>query len=489
MRSAETPLAGSLRRKAARGVLVIAALKVAGTAIGRITAIVLPLYLLPSDFGIFALAAFYSGTLAVVGDLGLSLELVRRKERFEEAAYTAFTLRLALSLALVVGSGALGWVVSVVYDDPRLAFPILVMGLAFIFQSLALVPRIMATRDLDFRRAAVPDSTGKFSAAFVTVGLAILGFAYWSPVYGGVLGAAIGAGLQLVFSRWRPRLRFDRNLASEMVRFGQFVTLTSFANFMAHSVDNAFVGYLLGITPLGLYAFAYSWGIYFTSNLTSVLAIVSFPVLSSVSDAPERFRRAFAENLRYYGYAGFCLAAGVFVLAPVFTVSLYGSTWAEAIIPMQVLAPAGLLLGFAGIASDVLFALGRSRAVFLACAAELVVLLALLPVATVYGGITGTSLAALGGAALVATALGIQATNATGLRAGVWLALLAPSALAAAVAVLAAGLSLLLLERSLIALLLALSVFLGTYVSVLQGLTHGRFLSDIRSLLRLAVSR
>lgn len=482
-------MAGSLRQKAARGVLVIVALKVAGTVIGRITAVVLPLYLLPADFGIFALAAFYSGILAVVGDLGMSRELVRRKERFEEAANTAFILRLALSVVLVAGSGAVGWVVSVVYDDPRLAFPILVMGLAFIFQSLALVPRILATRDLDFRRAAVPDSTGKFSAAFVTVGLAILGLAYWSPVYGALFGAALGAALQLLFTRWRPRLRYDRGLAREIVHFGQFVTLASFANFVAHSVDNAFVGYLLGVTSLGFYAFAYSWGVYFTSNLTSIFATVGFPVLSSVSDAPDRFRRAFSENLRYYGYAGFCLGAGVFVLAPVFTHALYGPTWVGAIVPMQVLAPAGILLGFAGVAADVLFALGRPRTVFLASAAELGVLLALLPAATLIGGIVGTSLAALVGAGLVTAVLAARASVLTGLHARSWLSLLAPSAIAAAVASLSTGALLVFLGTNLVALLAGLSTFLGTYGAALQALTRGRFLSDVRNLVRLAVVR
>lgn len=482
-------MAGTLRQKAAHGVLLIAALKVTGVAIGRITQVVLPLYLLPSDFGIFALAAFYSGLLAVIGDLGMSTELVRRKENFEAAANTAFTMRIVLSFILVAVSGAVGWAASVLNRDPRLAFPILVMGVAFIFQSLAFIPRIMATRDLDFRKAAIPDSAGKFSAAFVTVGLAIVGFAYWSPVYGGVLGAAIGAALQLTFSRWRPRLRFDRALGGEILRFGQFVTFSSFANFVAHSVDNAFVGYLLGITSLGFYAFAYSWGVYFTSNLTSVLATISFPVLSSVSDAPERFRRAFVENLRYYGYAGFCLGAGVFVLAPVFTLSLYGSTWAPAILSMQLLAPAGILLGLAGVSADVLFALGRSRTVFVASATELLFLLPLLPIATVYGGIAGTSLAALAGAALVASTLSIRATAATGLRAREWLALLAPAAVAAAVASVVAALSLLFLGTSLIALFAGLVAFFGAYGGALQALTRGRFLSDVRNVVHLAVTR
>jgi len=202
----------SLRQKGARGVLLVALLKVLGTIIGRVSQLVMPLFLLPSDFGLFALAVFFSGFLALAAEFGMSTDLVRRKKEFEEAADTAFTLRLALSITLVVVSVAVGWTMSIVYGEPRLSLPIMVLSLGLLFQSISMVPRMIATRALDFRRAAVPDSLGKFSTAFISIGLAIVGFAYWSPVYGTIAGAAIGAALQLAGSSWRPKLRFNPRL-------------------------------------------------------------------------------------------------------------------------------------------------------------------------------------------------------------------------------------------------------------------------------------
>src|SRR5437773_12352063 len=77
------PTADSLRPKAALGVLLMILLSVIGTALARIAKIILPLFLLPSDFGLFALATFFTGFLSLFADLGFSTTLITRHERFK----------------------------------------------------------------------------------------------------------------------------------------------------------------------------------------------------------------------------------------------------------------------------------------------------------------------------------------------------------------------------------------------------------------------
>jgi len=478
----------SLRQKGARGVLLVALLKVLGTIIGRVSQLVMPLFLLPSDFGLFALAVFFSGFLALAAEFGMSTDLVRRKKEFEEAADTAFTLRLALSITLVVVSVAVGWTMSIVYGEPRLSLPIMVLSLGLLFQSISMVPRMIATRALDFRRAAVPDSLGKFSTAFISIGLAIVGFAYWSPVYGTIAGAAIGAALQLAGSSWRPKLRFNPRLASEIARFGKFVTLSAIANFVAHSIDNAIVGLLLGFAPLGFYVVAYSWGVYFTSNLSSVFSSVAYPVMSEVSEQPERFRKVLTENIRFYAYVAFLLSVGVLVFAPTFVASLYGSEWQPAILPMQILAPVGLVLGFAGIAADALFAGGRSKTVSVFSWMETGIAVAAVPVATWYGGLAGASLAVLLGAAGLLIALVVVLGRETGIRGVDWLRATRHPLAGALVAGTAGIVMTRLLPPSLPAFFLGVGTFTALYVATLQGLSHGQFIRELRTLVRLAMS-
>lgn len=480
-------MASGLREKGARGVLLVAGLKVIGTLVGRTSQIVLPLYLLPSDFGIFALAVFFFGFLNLASELGMSTDLQRRKVYFEEAAESAFTLRFVLAWVLLGLSLPVGTVVSVLYVDTRLMWPLVVLSVGLLFHAFAMVPRTIASRALDFRRAAIPDSVGKSSGAVVSIGLAILGFAYWSPVYGSLAGAALGAGLQILATRWRPRFAYRRDLAREIIRFGRFVTFASLANFVAHSVDNAIVGLLLGVAPVGFYVFAYSWGVYATSNLTSVFSAVAYPVMSQVSGDRGRFNRVLLENLRYYGYAGFCVSGAVALLAPLMIASIYGSTWGPAALPMQILAPVGLVLGYGGVFADGLYALGRSRTVSRFSWLEVAVVIALVPPATLLGGIAGTSTAALLGATVLTGGLATAAAGATGLRGRDWLASTRHALVAAILAGAVGVIILFVMPPTLLSLGIGAVAYVGLYLIILQILTGGTLLAELRSVVRIAL--
>lgn len=477
----------SLRETAAKGTLLIVVLKVTGTAIGRISQLILPFYLLPSDFGIFALASFFFGFLTLASDLGMSTDLVRRRGDFEEAARTAFGLRLLLATGGIAGSLGVGLGASFLFAEPRLTLPIVIMSFGLLFQAASMVPRAIALRRLDYRRGAVPDHVGKFTGSLATIGLAIVGFAYWSPVYGTVLGLALGASLQIASSRWRPRTGLRAGLARDILRFGQFVTLTSFANFIAHSIDAAVVGLYLGVTALGLYAFAYSWGVYFVSNLSSVFGAVAYPLFAHVADAPDRLRRAYLGNLRYYAYAAALLCAGIVVLAPMLVETIYDATWLAAVVPMQILAVVGLLLGLAGIAGDALYALGRSRRVFFLSAAEAVLLVVLFPLATASFGIVGTSLAAVAGAAFLSGTLSRSLCRELGIGGREWLRAIAAPCLAVSAMVPVAFVLLPAVPRAPAHLALALAAFALVFVGLLQAITSGRFLSEFRRILVLAM--
>jgi PST family polysaccharide transporter/lipopolysaccharide exporter len=380
-------------------------------------------------------------------------------------------------------------VVAILYADPRLKLPLVILAISLLFQTLSMVPRTIATRDLDFRRAAVPDSVGKASGAVVSIGLAVLGLAYWSPVYGTLAGAILGAMLQLAATRWRPRLSFSPGLAREIVQFGRFVTFSSLANFVAHSVDNAIVGLVLGVAPLGFYVFAYSWSVYMTSNLTSIISSVAYPVMSKVVDDPVRLRRIFSENIRYYGYVAFLLSGALSIFSPTFVAIVYGPVWAPAGVTMQVLAPVGLLLGYAGIAADALYAIGRSRTVSIFSWIEVGVILTLVPPATIFGGIVGTSLAALAGSAVVATGLTISVSHITGLGRREFWRSTRHSFLAMIVTLALTLPAVLLVPATPVIFVLVACVYVSIYFASLHLITSRGLVPELRALFRMALTR
>lgn len=467
----------------------MAALKLVGVGIGRLSQILLPLFLVPSDFGIFALASFFYGILALAADFGMSTSLMRRKERLDEAADTAFVIRLCVAAILTIGAVGLGWGASILFSEPRLTIPLLLLTASLLLQALSMVPRIIASRALDFKRAFVPDQLGKYTGSLSTLGFAILGLAYFSPVYGLILGTAVAAILQLALSSWRPRLRFHPALAREMVTFGQFVTLGTFANLVAHSIDNALIGLLLGVAPLGLYSFAYSWGVYFTSNVASGFAAISYPLLSRVWDSQERLRRVLLENLKYYTYVALCLSGGVAVLAPLLVAGLYEPAWRPAIVPMQILSAAGLLIGYGAIAGDALYALNDPKRVLRYAFGEAAIIVVGMPAAVAYGGLLGASLCALVAAIFVSASMATSVSRRLGIPPRVWLRTVGHPVEALATAATITIVVGFFLSVSLFSLLASAFVFLATYIAGLQFLSRGSFFVELREALTLALKR
>jgi len=468
-----------LRAKAAHGTMVVSILSVIGTLLERLSQFILPLYLMPLDFGLFALAVSFYGVLGIVGELGMTTYLVRVREGFEDVARTAFVLRLGLSLVLIVGSVGLGWVASHVYADSRLLIPIVVLAMGLILQSFAMVPRAVAFRKLDFSHAAVPDSVGKFVGVFATIALAIAGFAYWSPVYGMIAGLIVGTSLLIATSRWRPKLGFRPETAQKILRFGGVVALSTFAAFIARFVDYAVVGFFLGVAVLGYYSIAFSWGVNFAGNLSSILTYTSYSILSNVADVPARSRRVYMENLRYYTYLAPCLSIGVAVLAPQLVLGIYGSAWSPAIVVMQILAPVGVLVGYGALASDALYALGRPKIILFVSWLEAAILVTLVPPATILFGLLGTGLAVFIGVTIVTALMTRHAARALGISRADVLPLGRNSAITVLGATVAGFAVSSLLPASFPALVVGTATIVFFYVGIWQLLTRGRYLEDL----------
>ncbi len=478
----------SLRRTAVRGVALVAALSVVGTLVGRIAQLILPYYLTPSDFGIFALAYFFFNFMSLVWDLGITTDLVRRNARFDDAIRTGTSIRLGIALAAVPAAFLIGWIAAWAFPRAPLLAPLCVLSLGIVFQALSMQPRVVALRRLDFRRGAIPDAVGKVSGVITTVVLAVVGLAYWSPVYGTVAGLVVAAVLQIATSTEPPKFGYERAVAKEIIGFGKFVTLTGLANIVALSADTFFVGLLLGVAPLGFYSIAVSWGVSLTSSVYSIMGPVSYPVFSQTAGSVARVRRVFLENVRYYSAVSFCLAAGIGVLGPLFITAFYGGVWSPAIVPMQILSAAGLLLGYANMSADLLNSLGRSRVLFARTAFSALIVVLILPVGIASAGLIGTSLAMVGGAALLAILLTHSVSQALSIGAMAWIDVLyqpAAASIVAAIPVLIVGPY---ISPSIRTFVLIGLLFVCVYVVVMQLMTRGKFLSELRSLLRLALT-
>ena len=138
----------NLGTKAVRGATITLASQGAKFALSLGITMILARLLTPRDYGLFAMAALFTGLVAIFRDGGLSIATVQRANITGSQVSTLFWFNLALGIALalfmVAISPAVGWF----YHEQALVRISLALAIPFVFNGLGAQPQALLQRAL-----------------------------------------------------------------------------------------------------------------------------------------------------------------------------------------------------------------------------------------------------------------------------------------------------------------------------------------------------
>ena len=111
---------------------------------------------------------------------------------------------------------------------------------------------------------------------------------------------------------------------------------------------------------LGQYTRASQFNQIFSSNLTSVIQRVSYPVLSSIQNEPERLREAYRKVIKSTMLISFACMLGLAAVARPLILILIGEKWLPAVGFLQIICFSGMLFPLHAINLNILQVKGRS---------------------------------------------------------------------------------------------------------------------------------
>jgi O-antigen/teichoic acid export membrane protein len=386
------------RTRAARGVLWMSMASWTAKAMQTVMLLVLAKALVPSEFGILAVASLTYNVLSAVNQLGVADALTYLQDRIEEASRTALSMVLAAGLILMAATWALAPVIASFFHSPDAVFVLRGFAVCLPFDAAAAVPIGRLMRSLSFARRAVPETFPWIIGAGVTIGVVISGYPLIGLVAGQIAGSVVHtAAAFLVGPRCLPG--WSSVMARRLLGYGGYLSAADLITLGLLNVDYIIVGHVLGPVPLGLYSLAYR--ICFMPYLAIAL-VANGAVFPYYCRLPSR------EAIGRTAESTICLItalsvpwfAGVVLFAN--EITLLGDKWAPAIGAVRFLGVYGLFLSIILTALQVLKAVGRSDLVFLGRGLHLAILTAVL-VGTVRGGITVVAL----DQALVACAIAV----------------------------------------------------------------------------------
>ena len=414
-----------LRGRVLHGGVWLTALNVTARGLRLLQLLVLAAFLSPRAFGLVGIAVLAKRVLLRVTDLGIDSALIHHPDadvdRYLDTAWLLRAGRGAGGFLVIAGTAPL---LAAVFSEPAATPVIVAVGATVLLQGIVDPSVIYFRKEIEGHKRFVYQVSGTAFDLVVSVVAAILLGNVWALVFGLLAGRALQVVVSYRLGSHRPRLAFDREAAAEMLGYGKWVWATSLVVLVATSGDDAFVGWYLATSLLGLYQVAFRLSSAPTTEVADVVSAVAFPAFSKLQDDSERLREAFAKTMRVSLGVVVPTTAGIVLVAPWFVALVLGAQWTPMVPALQVLAVAGFCRAVVGVGAALFRGLGHPRWDFGVNAVRMAVMVLTIWPLTAVWGIAGTGVSiALGLAASLPLWLH-RTTTLTGLplrRYGEWL--------------------------------------------------------------------
>jgi O-antigen/teichoic acid export membrane protein len=358
--------------------------------------VVLARLLDPADFGLFGITLLALSALKRFSQLGLDQALIQRyEENVDHFLDTVWTLQAIRGLVLSAIAIAAAPLIAEVFNEPEVVPLLRVVTIAVMLQMLYNPGTVYFQKDLQFHKDFALTMSGNGVRAIVSVAYALVSPTVWALIVGFVVGNFSRLIVSYAIHDYRPWPAFDRELAGEMIGYGKWILGSGVVSFLFSEGDDAFVGWFLSSSALGVYQLAYRLSNAPATEIAQTVSKVVMPTYSKIQDDLESLRDGFYTVLRLSTLVSFPVGIGIIVVAPVFVPVFLGDGWGRMVVPMQILTGYGVLRSVRSPTSPLFKALGRPDYVAKIQMLRLILLAALIYPLTSRYGLAGTSASVL----------------------------------------------------------------------------------------------
>ncbi|WP_276320721.1 lipopolysaccharide biosynthesis protein [Phytoactinopolyspora endophytica] len=312
----------------------------------------------PRTYGVVAMALVYIAFVQMIQRQGMGSAIIQRKELTGRHLDTAFWLVLVVSAVLTSVSVVFaGWWAGV-NDLPELKPIIIALSILIVIEALTTVQQALLTRHMKFRGLAARRLIGVGAGGALGIVGALIGWGAWAIVAQQLTTATVSLVVLWAVSGWRPRLRFSRSAARDLLGFSTGSFLSSVAIFANNRADVLLVGLFFGPLVVGVYQLASRLIDMVVTIASRPIQTVALPELSPYQDDPAEFARRLRRLMRVSAIVALPVLGIVAACADPL-IGLLGNEWNDAVVVLQVLSIVGVIRIVIVIDGPLLQALGR----------------------------------------------------------------------------------------------------------------------------------
>ena len=323
-------MAESLKDKTVKGLGWSALDNAARYGMQFVIGIVLARLLSPDDYGLLGIVGIFTVVCTALVNGGFTTALIRKKDATDNDYNTAFICNLGMSLLLYAAVFLCAPMIADFFEREELVALVRVSSLGLIIGALGMVQQTRLTKRIDFKTQTKITLVASAVSGVAGIGLAIAGLGVWALVGQQLTSHAMSTIQLYVYNKWLPRLQFSKESFHGLFGFGWKMMVSALLDSVWKELYQVVVGKFYSPAALGQYTRAQHYAKLFSSNLTTVVQRVTYPVLSSIQDDKERMVSAYRRIIRN---SMFITAVALFSLGAVSEPLIYcmiGSKWHEA---------------------------------------------------------------------------------------------------------------------------------------------------------------
>lgn len=405
----ERPNDPHLFKRTVAGIGWVAAMRVAAQLLSTVRLFVLAWFLAPGDFGLMGIALVTLSLLETFTETGFIYALVQKHEVDRADLDSAWSISLLRGIAICVAMCLAAPLVAGFFEhssDPAKAqaalanhdlavWVIRAFSLTIVFRCATNIGIVNFRRGLEFNKLFVIDTAGLVVDVAVAVVIAVIFKSVWALVCGKLASEAVRAVMSYMVHPYRPSFHIDRARCDQLWGFGKWVFWSTAAFYFLSQGDSLVVVRLFGYTALGVYQFAGRLAALPVTEVSNVVAQVTFPVFSRIQNDLPRLRAAYIRVAQTIAFFSCPLAGLTAVFVPDIARIFLKPEWAPVVPVVQILAVNAFFMSFGTTFGPAFQAIGKPRTIARFSLVKLAVFAVLLYPFTAWWGMSGAAAAGL----------------------------------------------------------------------------------------------
>lgn len=320
----------SLKNKTIKGVGWSAADALLGQGVTFIVGLVLARLLSPDEYGLIGICLIFTTVLNGIVDSGFSNALIRKKNVTDEDYNTMFTTNMAISIVLYVLLFISAPLVSDFFHRIELTALVRVTGLILFLNALSITQVTILTKNIDFKTKTKASLVSAIISGVIGIVMAFMGYGVWSLVAQQLSKQLLYTLCLWVLNKWWPKFTFYNDSFKYMWGFGWKLLVSGILNNVWNQLYQVVIGRCYTSSTLGHYTRANECASIFSSNLTTIIQRVTFPVLSELQDDKKKLLVSYRKLIKVSMFVTVICMFALGAMAEPMIYSLIGPQWHQA---------------------------------------------------------------------------------------------------------------------------------------------------------------